>query len=289
MGDVLAVTVKNFLFFGLLILTQVLGDIWLSQGMKLFGEVDFALPTVVRLVGYLFTSPWIWLGVGTLIVSLLLYMSAISRHDLSYVLPIHSLTHVLNALCAWLILNESVSGLRWLATLIIAGGVFVISWSKRQEEMLHPRVQPRIQADVDLNRRMHGFLYLFPFGLYLSKIWLGVILLVCADATGDLLTAIGMKQIGRVTWMSGPKLLKLGQRIFTHPLVLSGIAGHAIAFVTFISLLSWADISLVRPASTLTYVVSLLGARFILKEQITWGRLQGIVIIGSGVALISFT
>ena len=189
------IAVKHVLLLGLLVITQVLGDIWLSQGMKLFGEVDFALETVVQLIGYLFTSPWIWLGVGTLIVSLLCYMSAISRLDLSYVLPMHALTHVLNAFLAWLILHESVSGLRWLATIIIAVGVFIVGWSQ-QREPPPQRLQRRDPAPMKMRRHVNAAPYWFPLGLYFSKVGLGVMVLVCADAVGDLFTAMGMKQVG---------------------------------------------------------------------------------------------
>ncbi len=127
----------------------------------------------------------------------------------------------------------------------------------------------------------------FPLGIYLSKIWSLILLVVCADAAGDLLTAVGMKQIGRVTFRSLPEMLKLGRGIFRSRIVLSVIACHAIAFVMFIVLLNWADISLIRSATALTYIFSLLGAHFILKEYVSSKRLAGIFIIGGGGAVIA--
>jgi drug/metabolite transporter (DMT)-like permease len=75
------------------------------------------------------------------------------------------------------------------------------------------------------------------------------------------------------------------RQIITNPAVLSGIACQAIAFVTFISVLSWADISFVRPATALTYISSMVGAKFLLKEEFGRERLFGITLIGFGVVI----
>ena len=281
---------KNALILALVVTTQVLGDIWLSQGMKLFGEVDsFSPQALAGLLTYLFTSPWIWLGVATLVLSLLLYLTAISRLDLSLVLPVHASGYVLNALLAWLILGEHVSGVRWLATLIIAVGVLIVGWSERRAFSVANKMGKSKSARIFRKKKpqSNSLLLLLPFSFYLSKIWLGILVLVLADSTGDVLAARGMKQVGKVSLLSMPKMLKLGWRILTNPSVLIGIGCQMIAFLTFISLLSWADISLVRPATALGYVVSLLGARYILQERVSRGRLLGIIVIGFGVAILA--
>ena len=284
------INVKNALILALVVITQVLGDIWLSRGMKVFGEVDSFSPLALAgLIAYLFTSPWIWLGVATLVISLLLYLTIISRLDLSFVIPVHASSYVFNALLAWLILGESVSGVRWLATLTIAVGVFIVGWSEQRASRKAKKMPKGARVDRKKRQQINSLVFLLPFSFYLSKIWLGVLVLVLADSAGDLLIARGMKQVGKVTRRSLPKMLELGWRVLTNASVLSGIGCQAIAFLSFISLLSWADISLVRPATALGYVVSLLGARYILKERVTRGRLLGIIIIGLGVAIISFT
>ncbi len=286
------INVKSVLILALMVATQVLGDIWLSRGMKLFGEVDsFSLPDLAGLIAYLFASPWIWLGVATLIVSLLLYLSAISRLALSLVLPVQASGCVLNALLAWLILGERVSGVRWLATLTIAVGVFIVGWNEKRASQKADKMRNSAGVHRQERQQLNWLMFLLPLPLsfYLSKIWLGVLVLVLASSSGELLTARGMKQVGKVSFLFPPQMLKLGLRILTNLSVLGGIGCQAIAFFTFISLLSWADISLVRPATTLAYPVSLLGARYILKERVTRGRLLGIIIIGLGVGIISFT
>ncbi len=267
-----------------MVMTQVLGDIWLSRGMKLFGEVNrYDLAALGQLFSYLLTSPWILFGVATLACSLFLYLTAVSRLDLSLVLPIGSSSYILNAVMAQWILGEAVSGLRWLATVIIALGVFMVYHGEHQ----HRQISDPPRANKSKIYRPKSFWLAFPLGLYFSRVWAGILLWVLADSAGDLLLTQGMKQMGPVSVGSPRALVRVLGEILFHPLILLGIACQAIAFACFISLLSWADISLIRPATSLGYGVSLLGARFILKEQIPSERWLGIVIIGLGVFTIS--
>lgn len=266
----------------LLVSTQVLGDIWLSRGMKGFGEVTSYHPEALwHLIGYLFTSPWIGLGVLTLVGSMLIYLVSLTRLDMSFVLPMHAFSYVLNALMAALILKESVSASRWLAALLISVGVLIVGWSKRIDDrkaLLVAGADPPIKS---------SWLLLLPLSFYLPKLWLGVWVLAIADSSGDILVARGMKQIGSFSGRSLRSIRRWLGHVFVSPFVLMGVVSYTISFLMFISLLSWADISLVRPATGLGYIINLLGAHFILKEQISSGRLAGIVAIGGGVGIIS--
>jgi len=81
--------VKKFIVLSLLVLFQVFGNVELSHGMRQIGEVNTLNPVLLLNLGSrVLTNPWIILGVAFLIASLLLYLAAISRLDLSYVLPI---------------------------------------------------------------------------------------------------------------------------------------------------------------------------------------------------------
>jgi uncharacterized membrane protein len=263
--------------------------------MKLFGPItSYQGPALLALLAYLFTSPWIVLGVATLACSLLLYLVAVSRLDLSLVLPLLASSYLLNACLAWLILGEQVSALRWVATLLIALGVYVVFQSERQRQKqksqaLETASDPPLVASVRKSSRPrpNSWLLAFPLGLSLSKVWLGILLVVLADSCGDLLVTQGMKRIGPLALNSPRAVLGFIGRILSHPWILGGISFQAMAFACFISLLSWTDISLVRPATALGYGVSLLGARFILRERIPPERWLGSSIIGLGVFLIA--
>lgn len=277
----------NVVILIVLVITQVLGDIWLSQGMKIYGEITSYSPqSISNLFGYLFTSIWIWIGVGSLAFSWFIYLISVSRMDLSFVLPIHASSYLLNAVFAWLMLHEIVTQLRWLATITIALGVFIVGWSEyKTKNKLKKQVKNRNLDQQNINL----FMFSLPLTLTLPKFWLRVLILVFADSFGDLLTAKGMKKVGSISDLSFKGIIKWITKIATNLSLLLGIASQAIGLLMFISLLSWDDISLIRPATALGYIVTLLAAKYILQETINKGRLIGITVIGLGILIISLS
>ncbi len=268
---------KIFLLLASLSITQVLGDILLSRGMKDFVGFDFSSPTIIfYLIAYILTNYWILMGLGILIISLSLYLSAISKLDLSYVLPIHASSYVLNGLFAWAILGEDVTGMRWLSTFIISCGVLFVGLSDSQTSQFSQDYHGNIKS-----RNLP--LFFLPFSLAVSKTWLAIMISSVSDASGDLLLALGMKKIGELKKITFLEVTKMVIKVITNPIIISGIACQGIAFFSFISVLSWADISFVRPATALTYVISMLGAKLVLKEDIREQKLWGIILIGLGV------
>lgn len=119
---------KNLLILAVLVLLQVLGNIWLSRGMRQIGAIDsLDLAKLGETAIHVLTNPWVILGIIFQILALGLYLTAISRLDLSFVLPILASSYVLTTLFAWLILHEQVSLNRWVGSFLISLGVFLTS------------------------------------------------------------------------------------------------------------------------------------------------------------------
>jgi len=114
-----------------------------------------------------------------------------------------------------------------------------------------------------------------------------IAVMVFADATGDVLLTRGMKQVGEVSTIRPRALLSIARKVVTNRSFISGILFFAMTFFSFLTVLSWADLSFVFPATSLVYVVSTLGARFILKETVSLQRWAGILMVCLGVALVS--
>ena len=121
------------------------------------------------------------------------------------------------------------------------------------------------------------------------KTWLAVMLVVLADAGGNICLTRGMKQMGEVTTLRPRELVRLGRRALGTPMLGLGIGCMAVAFFAFMAVLSWADLSLVQPATALGFVISVLGARYLLNERVTTARWIGTICISIGIALISLT
>lgn len=120
------------------------------------------------------------------------------------------------------------------------------------------------------------------------KIWIAIIVLVLVDSLGTLLIARGMKQVGEISTLQPRQLLKIARQLLKNHLLWIGFLFQISTFFLFLSLLSWANLSLVIPMASLGYVVNILGAQFFLKEKVTKERWLGTLLICAGVALVSF-
>jgi bacterial/archaeal transporter family protein len=122
----------NFVILALVVITQVAGNLALSKGIKELGAIDTINPLVLLGFGWqIVNSPWIWLALVFLISSLIFYLVALSRMELSYVLPLIASNYVLTTLSAWLVLGDRVSLTRWVGTILITCGVMLVGFIDR--------------------------------------------------------------------------------------------------------------------------------------------------------------
>lgn len=113
-----------------------------------------------------------------------------------------------------------------------------------------------------------------------------VAIIVLSNAAGDIFITRGMKRVGEVSTLNLGELLRIAGRVLTDRDFLLGILCLAVSFFAFLAVLSWADLSFVVPATSVVYVVSILGAKFILKEKINRLRWAGTLLVCLGVALV---
>src|SRR5438067_5024708 len=100
---------------------------------------------------------------------------------------------------------------------------------------------------------------------------------------GDSLLSYGMKQVGNIS-LHHPSQLFFA---ITNPWVGLGIVLLLGFFASYMTALSWADLTYVLPATSLGYVLLALIAKFVLHEQVTATRWLGILLVSSGVAFIA--
>ncbi len=121
------------------------------------------------------------------------------------------------------------------------------------------------------------------------KTYLLILMLICFGPIGDLLMSKGMREIGTAPSWAPLALVHYGVRVFTSPLIWFGTLAMIGFFISYTTVLSWADYSYVQPASALTYgIVALLG-KYVLSETITPLRWVGIMIVCIGVVIIGHT
>jgi drug/metabolite transporter (DMT)-like permease len=110
---------------------------------------------------------------------------------------------------------------------------------------------------------------------------LGVVTLT--SAFGDTSLAIGMKRVGPVS-LSQPGALLSALRT---PWVFAGVLLLLGFFASYLTALSWADLTFVLPATSLAYVGIAFLSKFWLHEQISIARWLGILLITAGVGFVT--
>ena len=100
---------------------------------------------------------------------------------------------------------------------------------------------------------------------------------------GDTLLAIGMKQLGPVSFSHLGSLL---HAVLT-PYVAAGIAMLIGFFASYLTALSWADLTYILPTTSIGNVFIALLAHFWLHERLTPWRWLGIALITLGVGFVA--
>jgi len=118
-------------------------------------------------------------------------------------------------------------------------------------------------------------------------IFIGIV--VVTGTAGDICVTHAMKRIGEVTSFRPAVALPMLAKAFRHASMWMGIVLMAVAFFSLLALLSWADASLVVPATALSYVAGAFGAKFILREKIDPVRWAGVILVCAGVAILSLS
>ena len=109
---------------------------------------------------------------------------------------------------------------------------------------------------------------------------------VLVGTGGDVVMTRVMKKVARGerwAWRIAPR--RVGRALVQGQMWM-GLGLMALAFLSFITVLSWADVSFVVPATAANYVAGGLGAKFLLKEQVSKTRWAGMLLVAAGVALV---
>ncbi len=109
---------------------------------------------------------------------------------------------------------------------------------------------------------------------------LGVVIF---GASGDALLSRGMKQLGEIPLDHWQKILFA----VVHPWVALGVLLLIAFFASYMTALSWADLTYVLPATSIGYVLLAFIAKFLLHENVTTTRWIGIVLIAAGVGFVA--
>jgi drug/metabolite transporter (DMT)-like permease len=121
------------------------------------------------------------------------------------------------------------------------------------------------------------------------KLGLMLVFFICCSTGGEIAMTHGMKQVGEPESFQPMALLRFMGKAVKNGWVWFSVPILGAAFYSLLILLSWAPISVVIPASAFNYVVGTLGAKYLLKEQVSAKRWMGVVMVCAGVTLVLLT
>ena len=111
-------------------LASVVGDVLLAHAMKQVGDVGhlWRKSGMVAVIRRTLGNPYFFLGVTAMAVAFFSLLFALSWGDVSLVGPAAaSLTYIGNAVAAKIFLHERVDRRRWIAAMLVAGGVALLA------------------------------------------------------------------------------------------------------------------------------------------------------------------
>ena len=119
------------------------------------------------------------------------------------------------------------------------------------------------------------------------RVIVGLAILILGSTGGEIAITHGMKSVGEPARLRSREVLQFLGRAVRNGWFWTGVPLMALSFYALLLLLSWEPISLVIPASALSYVVGTFGAKFILGEDVSTARWAGVILVCVGVALVA--
>lgn len=116
---------SKFFLLSLVIILNVLGHVFLKAGMNKIGVISPV--ALLNDFGKIFSTPFIFVGLASYVVSVAMYMVVLSKTHLSYAYPVlNSTAFVLIVLVSWQIFREPFSTFKWMGIVLIFAGVLLI-------------------------------------------------------------------------------------------------------------------------------------------------------------------
>lgn len=121
------------------------------------------------------------------------------------------------------------------------------------------------------------------------KTKVALLIVIFANAIGNVFLSKGMKHLGDISHLPPGRMLAAAVAALATPWVALGVLLLLTFFVSYLTVLSWADLSYVLPATAPSYLVLAALSYWLLGEHVTAWRWLGTALVVAGVALVSRT
>jgi drug/metabolite transporter (DMT)-like permease len=108
---------------------NTVAQLLLKAGVKVLGVIDFGFDRLWYTVWRMVFEWHIFVGLVCYVTSVIVWLSVLSRTEVSVAYPLSSLGYVATAVAAWYLFGEPMTGLRVGGILIIIFGVYLVARS----------------------------------------------------------------------------------------------------------------------------------------------------------------
>ena len=118
--------------FSLILLGVLLNagaQLLLKAGTNTVGPFEFTLANAMPMGIKLASQPPILIGLACYVVSVIVWIMALSRVQVSIAYPMLSIGYVVNAVLAWMLFGEDLNAQRWIGIGFIVIGVYLVARS----------------------------------------------------------------------------------------------------------------------------------------------------------------
>lgn len=109
------------------VLLNAAAQLLLKAGTRVLGVIDVRAGALVNSVWDAATQPYIVGGLACYVLSVAIWIAALSRVEVSVAYPMLSLGYVVNALAAWALFGEALTPAKVVGILVILAGVVILA------------------------------------------------------------------------------------------------------------------------------------------------------------------
>ena len=109
------------------VLLNAIAQLLIRKGMLCIGTVG--VDNFTQNIGAMITNLWLWGAMVSYAVSILLWMSVLSKVEVSFAYPFLSIGYIFAAVIGYMVFNENLSMTRIAGIIVICIGVILISRS----------------------------------------------------------------------------------------------------------------------------------------------------------------
>ena len=111
------------------VLLNATAQLCLKQGMRQVGHFAFTLENLAPIGFKVGLNPFVFAGLVCYVVSVVVWLLALSRVDVSYAYPLLSVGYIVTAFAGQYFFSEALGPMRWAGIIVICVGVYLITRS----------------------------------------------------------------------------------------------------------------------------------------------------------------